>query len=147
MSRFFFEKTYLFFQKKNQILNVFLRQISYNLVKKYFHVQTWTKLAMLAWTQLANIGKKTSEIAHLRERFCFHIIKKWRKKIIYGFCVAGLYYNQFPRRLHIVRSTRLEGGVRVLALLETTYKAPIIKNDFPCISFFTHCYAALKTTL
>ena len=79
----FFEKP-IYFQKKTQISNV-LRNLTISGAfygkfatiwpKNYFRFSSVNVFADVAWTQLANIGKKTSEIAHLSGRFYLHILK------------------------------------------------------------------------
>ena len=77
-SRVFSQKTHLFFLKKNPNFERFekfycfsriLRQICYNLMKKNWHSNTWTRVGSFTRAQLANIGEK--ERTYLRGRFCF----------------------------------------------------------------------------
>ena len=83
-SFFFFEKPIYFFKKdpnferfeKSYYFSRILRQICYNLVKKCLHVQKREQTCRCRVNAIGNHRvKKTSEMVHLRGRFCFHILK------------------------------------------------------------------------
>ena len=85
---FFLDKTSFFFKKKTQMSNVstefdyfrrILRQIATNSSKNNFTFGNVNVIADVAWTQLANIGKQTSEMAHLSGIFRFHFLPIRRK--------------------------------------------------------------------
>ena len=79
----FFLKKPIYFSKKSQILNV-LRILTIPVAfyskfptiwsKKNSRSVAWTNLPMWRERNWQAWGKKTSEIAHLRRRFCFHIL-------------------------------------------------------------------------
>ena len=88
--KFFFENNTSIFQKSSQILNVsrlftFPLAIYCYILMKKIHVQTWTKLPMFAWTQLANIELKNAPI--WEEDFA-SIFQIWRKTITTVLVVA-----------------------------------------------------------
>ena len=80
---FFLENLINFFRKTNfrryekfYYFSRILRQICYNLVKKKFTFRSVNEHRERNWQ---TSGKKTSEMYHLRERFCFHILKNMAK--------------------------------------------------------------------
>ena len=80
--KLFLEKTQLFFQKSPNFEGFensyysgrILRQICYNLVKNNFTVRNVSEHRFSVNAIGKHLVKKTSEIAHLRGRFCFYIL-------------------------------------------------------------------------
>ena len=94
----FFSKTHLFFFKKDPSFERLEKSYYFSLIlhkncdnwSKKITVRYVNKLADVAWTQLATIGRKN---LHLRRRFCLHILESMSQnnKAKYDYC--------YPRRL------------------------------------------------